>query len=90
MPGARFPGFSWDSHPQHGGHAPTGTITPLPSDDPKQRRPDITLARTRLGWEPQITLSEGLDRTIAYFAQLLDSPQDRLPNPMPQLVRLAA
>ncbi|MFO1439526.1 MAG: UDP-glucuronic acid decarboxylase family protein [Verrucomicrobiaceae bacterium] len=63
---------------------------PLPSDDPKQRRPDITLARTRLGWEPQIALSDGLDRTIAYFAQLLDCPQDRLPNPMPQLVRLAA
>lgn len=62
----------------------------LPSDDPKQRRPDITLARTRLGWEPQIALSDGLDRTIAYFAQLLDCPQDRLPNPMPQLVRLAA
>ena len=63
---------------------------PLPSDDPKQRRPDITLARTRLGWEPQIALSDGLDRTITYFAQLLDCPQDRLPNPMPQLVRLAA
>ncbi len=63
---------------------------PLPSDDPKQRRPDITLARTRLGWEPQIALSDGLDRTIAYFAQLLDCPSDRLPNPMPQLVRLAA
>ncbi len=55
---------------------------PLPSDDPKQRKPDITLAQTRLGWEPQIPLSEGLDRTIAYFAQLLDCPQDGLPNPM--------
>ena len=59
---------------------------PLPSDDPRQRRPDITLARTRLGWEPTIALSEGLDRTIAYFAQLLNCPPERQPNRM----RLAA
>jgi UDP-glucuronate decarboxylase len=39
----------------------------LPPDDPKQRRPDITKARELLGWEPQIPLDEGLDRTIAYF-----------------------
>jgi len=39
----------------------------LPSDDPTQRRPDITLAKTELGWEPQVKLSEGLDKTIAYF-----------------------
>ena len=39
----------------------------LPSDDPTQRRPDITLAKTKLGWEPKIALSEGLDKTIAYF-----------------------
>jgi UDP-glucuronate decarboxylase len=39
----------------------------LPQDDPTQRRPDITLARERLGWEPQIPLGEGLKRTIAYF-----------------------
>ena len=43
---------------------------PLPSDDPKQRKPDITLARTRLGWEPKINLSAGLRDTIAYFQQL--------------------
>ncbi len=47
---------------------------PLPSDDPKQRKPDITLAKTRLGWEPKVPLTEGLDRTIAYFAKLLDLP----------------
>jgi UDP-glucuronate decarboxylase len=46
----------------------------LPSDDPKQRKPDITLAKTRLDWEPKVPLSEGLDRTIAYFAKLLDCP----------------
>lgn len=39
----------------------------LPSDDPTQRRPDITLAKNKLGWEPKIKLSEGLDRTIEYF-----------------------
>jgi UDP-glucuronate decarboxylase len=40
---------------------------PLPADDPKQRRPDITLAKSVLKWEPQIPLEEGLRRTIAYF-----------------------
>jgi UDP-glucuronate decarboxylase len=40
---------------------------PLPSDDPKQRQPDITMARQVLGWEPAIPLEEGLSRTIAYF-----------------------
>ena len=44
---------------------------PLPSDDPKQRQPDISLARRRLGWEPTVSLSDGLDRTIAYFTELL-------------------
>jgi UDP-glucuronate decarboxylase len=39
----------------------------LPGDDPKQRRPDITLARRHLGWEPTVALGEGLSRTIAYF-----------------------
>jgi UDP-glucuronate decarboxylase len=40
---------------------------PLPADDPRQRRPDITLAKKVLKWEPQIPLEEGLKRTIAYF-----------------------
>jgi UDP-glucuronate decarboxylase len=40
---------------------------PLPADDPKQRRPDITLAKQVLKWEPAIPLEEGLKRTIAYF-----------------------
>lgn len=55
---------------------------PLPSDDPKQRKPDITLAKTRLNWEPKVPLSDGLDRTIAYFAQLLQSPAAQQPRPM--------
>jgi dTDP-glucose 4,6-dehydratase len=40
---------------------------PLPTDDPKVRQPDITLARTLLGWEPKVTLDQGLGRTIDYF-----------------------
>jgi UDP-glucuronate decarboxylase len=40
---------------------------PLPADDPRQRRPDITLARKHLKWEPTIALEQGLQRTIAYF-----------------------
>jgi UDP-glucuronate decarboxylase len=40
---------------------------PLPADDPKQRRPDITLAKTLLGWEPTVELEAGLKRTIEYF-----------------------
>ena len=42
---------------------------PLPQDDPQQRQPDITRARTLLGWQPTIQLSEGLKQTIAYFAE---------------------
>ena len=42
---------------------------PLPKDDPKQRKPDITLAQTLLGWEPKVPLEEGLVTTLAYFKQ---------------------
>jgi UDP-glucuronate decarboxylase len=42
---------------------------PLPADDPKQRQPDITLAKTKLGWEPKVALEEGLKKTIQYFTQ---------------------
>jgi UDP-glucuronate decarboxylase len=44
---------------------------PLPQDDPKQRRPDITLAKAKLGWEPKVALSEGLKKTIEYFDAFL-------------------
>ena len=40
---------------------------PLPSDDPKRRKPDITLAKELLGWEPKVSLTEGLAKTIEYF-----------------------
>jgi dTDP-glucose 4,6-dehydratase len=43
-------------------------LRPLPVDDPRQRRPDIALARKTLGWEPKVGLDEGLKNTVAYFA----------------------
>ena len=46
---------------------------PLPQDDPKQRQPDISLAKKELGWEPTIQLREGLEKTAAYFRTVLDS-----------------
>jgi len=45
---------------------------PLPADDPKQRKPDITTARTKLGWEPKVQLREGLTTTISYFRNLVE------------------
>jgi UDP-glucuronate decarboxylase len=50
---------------------------PLPTDDPRQRQPDITLARQRLGWEPAIQLDEGLRRTIDYFSSRIDDSGGR-------------
>jgi UDP-glucuronate decarboxylase len=44
---------------------------PLPQDDPTQRQPDIARAKEWLGWEPRIQLSEGLERTVAYFRERL-------------------
>ncbi|MFH1137696.1 MAG: UDP-glucuronic acid decarboxylase family protein [Pseudomonadota bacterium] len=54
----------------------TGSVSdiqfmPLPADDPKQRQPDITLAKTVLGWEPKVELKEGLPLTVDYFDNLL-------------------
>jgi UDP-glucuronate decarboxylase len=48
---------------------------PLPMDDPKQRQPDIGLARQVLGWEPQMQLADGLGKTIAYFRDRLLTQQ---------------
>ena len=44
---------------------------PLPQDDPKMRRPDISLAKNKLDWEPKVSLDEGLDEVIRYFRQKL-------------------
>ncbi len=53
---------------------------PLPADDPTQRRPDITLATTRLGWRPTVALREGLEQTIAWFRSI-DMAHYRPPTP---------
>jgi UDP-glucuronate decarboxylase len=58
---------------------------PLPSDDPKQRQPDIRTARTLLGWAPKVPLRSGLTRTIAYFDGLL--LEDRCETPRPSRMR---
>ena len=46
-------------------------FAPLPADDPQQRKPDLTLAREKLGWAPVVPLEKGLKKTIEYFDQLL-------------------
>jgi len=48
------------------------TFHPLPEDDPKQRQPDITLAKEKLGWLPTVQLEDGLKETVIYFKKLLD------------------
>ena len=55
------------------GSASELSFLPLPEDDPKVRRPDITVARAVLGWEPRVPLEEGLRRTIPYFEKLLEA-----------------
>ncbi|MFC5050663.1 UDP-glucuronic acid decarboxylase family protein [Rubritalea spongiae] len=47
------------------------TFHPLPGDDPKQRQPDLTLAKKHLDWEPKVSLDDGLDKTIAYFREMV-------------------
>jgi UDP-glucuronate decarboxylase len=47
------------------------SFKPLPSDDPRQRQPDITLAKEMLGWNPDIKLEEGLIKTIEYFQSFM-------------------
>jgi UDP-glucuronate decarboxylase len=63
-----------------GGKARLGASRPLPPDDPKQRKPDITLARERLGWEPSVQLAEGLQRTIDWM-KAVDLSDFRAPTP---------
>ena len=53
---------------------------PLPQDDPQQRRPDISLAMTQLGWQPRVALEEGLKPTIGYFMERLADERPRLPQ----------
>jgi len=57
------------------GSSSTITFEPLPADDPKVRQPDITKARNVLGWEPAVSRSEGLKRTLQYFRERVSVPQ---------------
>ncbi|HEY6863036.1 MAG TPA: UDP-glucuronic acid decarboxylase family protein [Burkholderiales bacterium] len=61
------------------GSASRVVYRPLPSDDPRQRRPDIRLARERLGWAPQVALEDGLMETILYFDRLLGQREEQVP-----------
>jgi len=56
------------------GSKSTIVYKPLPTDDPKQRKPDITLARTLLKWEPKVALEQGLVKTLAYFKTKVSQP----------------
>jgi UDP-glucuronate decarboxylase len=47
---------------------------PLPQDDPRQRQPDITLAKKSLDWSPRVSLEDGLKETIAYFKKVVERP----------------
>ena len=49
------------------------TFHDLPADDPKQRQPNIEIAKSMLGWQPKVTLEDGLKETISYFRKLLNA-----------------
>ena len=67
------------------------TQHPLPADDPRQRRPDISLARSLLSWQPKVDLDAGLSATIRYFRELLDVPKQQLTFPnRPQRLHAAS
>lgn len=63
-----------------GSTSKVGTGKPLPADDPRQRQPDISLAKARLGWEPKVPLREGLAKTIEWFRSI-DITEYRAPTP---------
>jgi UDP-glucuronate decarboxylase len=58
---------------KHVGGSSKLVFHPLPTDDPKQRQPDITLAKNKLAWEPTVQLDDGLKETISYFRKLLSA-----------------
>jgi UDP-glucuronate decarboxylase len=66
-------------------------FNPLPQDDPKQRRPEISLAKEVIGWEPRVPLEEGLQKTIGYFDDLLRKSKEEYDSPWlsPPYSRLA-
>jgi UDP-glucuronate decarboxylase len=59
------------------GSASKIVFRPLPQDDPMQRCPDITMARSVLGWEPKVALDDGLLKAAAYFRQMLVESRER-------------
>ncbi len=63
-----------------GNRATLGPSRPLPPDDPRQRQPDITLAKAKLGWQPTVELAEGLQKTIDWF-RTVDLSDFRAPTP---------
>jgi UDP-glucuronate decarboxylase len=60
------------------------THMPLPGDDPTQRKPDISLAKKKLNWQPEISLSEGLDKTIEYLKEVVEEEPDLKHAEMPR------
>jgi dTDP-glucose 4,6-dehydratase len=60
------------------GNAAGILFEPLPKDDPKQRRPDISKAQRILGWEPQVPLQNGLEQTITHFRERIKKPPSSL------------
>ena len=75
-PEERTVGELLDAVLEHVGRPVTVTHLPLPIDDPRRRRPDISRAQTQLGWEPRMPLSEGLARTCAWFAAEIDAEEE--------------
>ncbi len=62
------------------GSASPIVFKPLPVDDPQTRQPDITVAREQLGWEPKVSLEEGIARTVGFFRQALQEPGRAAPS----------
>lgn len=67
----RFQASTSEVYIEMTGSASTLSYEPLPSDDPTQRRPNISLAEQQLGWRPTVSLRAGLAKTIPYFDALL-------------------
>ena len=53
---------------------------PKSEDDPSQRRPNITTARKELGWQPRITIKDGLEETVSYFKRVLEEAGEIIPT----------
>ena len=75
-PGRGFhPATRRGHHPRHAEARVPIVFEPLPEDDPQRRQPDITAAREKLGWEPRVSLENGLAKTLPYFRRELQNPE---------------